>query len=309
MRPMPRRTAAPSFLLVTTLFATAWDIHPTPGTAQIANGNAAKLPLHEMRSSSLDLEVTGALAGLPAGAKRYLRREELATLPVVDLTVTDDPNFRRPVKVKGIELDLLARALAAEAETSVIVALCTDQYRSYYPQAYRDIHKPVLAMEIDGKGPSAWPQNPEVSGLSMGPYLVTQANFAPAFKILAHEDEAQIPWGVTQLEFRNQKSAFADIAPQGPTATDPGVQAGYRISQQNCLRCHGPESDEPLKGKLTWAGVAIFAAQAPKNFAAYVRNPQAVVKDARMPPNPSYDDATIDALTAYFRTFAVAEKR
>lgn len=309
MKPMPRRTAAPFVLLVTALFATAWNTPPASETSQIPNDNAVKLTLRETRSSPWDLEVTGALEGLSVGAKRYLRREDLATLPQVNLSVTDDPNFRRTVRVKGIELDLLARALAAEAQKSVIVALCTDQYRSYYPPAYRDIHKPVLAMEIDGKGPSAWPQNPEVSGLSMGPYLITQANFAPAFKILAHEDEAQIPWGVIRLEFRNQETAFAAIAPHGVTATQPSVQAGYRISQQNCLRCHGPETDEPLKGKLTWAGVAIFAAQAPKNFAAYVQDPKAVAKDAHMPANPTYDGATLDALIAYFRTFATSEKQ
>lgn len=309
MTPMPRRMIASIFLLISILFSAAWSTRSVPKTTRIANESVPKLTLRETRFSPLDLEVTGALAGLPVGAKRYLRREDVATLPEVNLTVTDDPNFRRTVKVKGIELDLLARALAAEAERSVIVALCTDQYRSYYPEAYREIHKPVLAMEIDGQGPSDWPQNPEVAGLSMGPYLITQANFAPAFKVLAHEDEAQIPWGVIRLEFRNQETAFAAIAPRGPTAGDPAVQAGYRISQQNCLRCHGPESDEPLKGKLTWAGVAIFAAQAPKNFAAYVRNPKAVAKDAHMPPNPTYDDATLDALTAYFRTLAAAEKR
>ena len=306
---MPRRTAAPFFLLVTALFATVWDTYPVSETSQFDNENAAKLTWRETRSSPLDLEVTGALNGLPPGAKRYLRRQDLARLPEVNPTVTDDPNFRRTVKVKGIELDFLARALAAEAEKSVVVAICTDSYRSYYPQPYREMHKPVLALEIDGQGPAAWPKNPEVAGLSMGPYLITQSNFTPAFRILAHEDEAQIPWGVARLEFRDQETAFAAIAPRGPTATDPNVQAGFRISQQNCLRCHGPESDEPLKGKLTWAGIAFFAAQAPKNFAAYVRNPKAVAKDAQMPPNPSYDVATIDALTAYFRTFAATEKR
>jgi mono/diheme cytochrome c family protein len=308
MKPMPRRMTASLFLLISLLFSAAWSSRPFPDAAQIANENAPKLTLHETRSSPLDLEVTGALHSLPPGATRYLRREDLAAAPQVNLTVTDDPNFHRPVKVKGIELGFLARALAAEGQKSVVVAICTDWYRSYYPETYREIHRPVLALEIDGQGPSAWPKNPEVSGLSMGPYLITQSNFTPAFKILAHDDEAQIPWGVTRLEFRNQETAFAAIAPRGTTATDPNVQAGYRISQQNCLRCHGPESDEPLKGKLTWAGIAVFAAQAPKNFAAYVRNPKAVAKDAQMAPNPGYDDATLNALTAYFRTFAAPEK-
>jgi cytochrome c1 len=34
-----------------------------------------------------------------------------------------------------------------------------------------------------------------------------------------------------------------------------------------------------------------------------VRNPQSKNPHAQMPGNPRYDDATLQALTAYFRTF------
>ena len=306
MNSMPRRMTASFFVLISIPLPAVGAAQTGAAASLNTSENAAKLTLREIRSSPLDLEVTGALAGLPVGTTRFVRRDDLSQLPQVSLTVTDDPNFRRTVNVRGVELELLARALASSAEKSVIVALCVDRYRSYYPQSYREIHKPVLVLEIDNQPPSAWPQNPEVSGLSMGPYLVTQSNFAPAFTVLGHADEAQIPWGVVQLEFRNPETAFASIAPHGPGAENPAVQAGYRISQQNCLRCHGPESEEPLKGKLTWAGISSFAAQAPKNFAAYVRNPKALSQDAKMPPNPSYDAATLDALIAYFKTFVAS---
>jgi hypothetical protein len=39
------------------------------------------------------------------------------------------------------------------------------------------------------------------------------------------------------------------------------------------------------------------------HFAKYVRFPQAENPNAKMHPNPSYDDATLQALTAYFRSF------
>jgi cytochrome c1 len=39
-------------------------------------------------------------------------------------------------------------------------------------------------------------------------------------------------------------------------------------------------------------------------FRALIRNPAAVTPGAKMPGQPGYDDATLDALTAYFRTFA-----
>jgi cytochrome c1 len=46
----------------------------------------------------------------------------------------------------------------------------------------------------------------------------------------------------------------------------------------------------------------------PDNFFAYVRNPQARNPHAQMPGNPAYDNATIQALLAYFRTFSPQEK-
>jgi hypothetical protein len=54
--------------------------------------------------------------------------------------------------------------------------------------------------------------------------------------------------------------------------------------------------------------LSAWAAAAPEYFAAYVRNPQAKNPRAQMPGNLGYDDATIHALTAYFRTFSPEEK-
>src|ERR1700736_6251450 len=61
--------------------------------------NASKLMLHETRSSPLDLEVGGDLAGVPSGTIRYLRREELLALSQASYTVTDDSNFSGPTQV------------------------------------------------------------------------------------------------------------------------------------------------------------------------------------------------------------------
>ena len=264
---------------------------------------------HQERASPLDLEVSGALTGFPPGTKRYLRREELLALPQVSFAVSDDPNFAVPVQVRGVELKLLAGRLAADGESALVVAICDDWYRAHYSPAYISAHGPVLALEINEQPPSGWPKSKDGSGLSMGPYLITHPHFTPSLKVLAQQEEAQNPWGVVRLEFRNETTALSAIAPRGAAATDPAVQAGYQIARQNCWRCHGPEDEEPLKGKLTWAGIALFASQAPKNFAAYVRNPQAQARDAQMPGNPGYDDATLQALVSYFKTFAAPVKR
>jgi mono/diheme cytochrome c family protein len=259
--------------------------------------------LRETRSSALDLEVGGELAGLPAGVVRYLTREDLKAMPQVSYRVTDDAHFDGAVQIRGVELGVLARALGAGGEKALIVAVCGDLYRAHYPRAYVEAHRPVLVLEINGKGPAGWPERKGSTGLGLGPYLISHRQFTPCFKILGNEEEAQIPWGVVRLEFRNEETVFAGITARGANASDSAVQAGYQIARQNCLRCHGPASYGRLKGLLNWAGIAFFVDASPKDFAAYVRNPKTVVKTAEMPGNPGYDDATVEALLAYFRTF------
>jgi len=271
------------------------------GTGEASANSETKL--RGRRSSALDLEVGGELAGLPAGAVRYLRREDLKAMPQVSYRVTDDANFDGAVQISGVELEVLAQKLGAGGEKAVIVAVCGDLYRAHYTRAYVETHRPVLVLEINGKAPAGWPKRRGSTGLGLGPYLISHRQFTPSFKILGNEEEVQIPWGVVRLEFRNEETVFAGITPRGASADEPKVQAGYQIARQNCLRCHGPASYGRLKGQLNWAGIAFFVDASPKDFAAYVRNPKSVVKTAEMPGNPGYDDATVGALIAYFRTF------
>jgi hypothetical protein len=56
----------------------------------------------------------------------------------------------------------------------------------------------------------------------------------------------------------------------------------------------------------SWLKLAEDANADGKRFMETVRNPASVRADAKMPAHADYDDATLDALTAYFKTFAVA---
>ncbi|MFZ3330202.1 MAG: c-type cytochrome [Candidatus Acidiferrales bacterium] len=274
-----------------------------------ASGNAGDhLALHTARRSPFDLEIAGDLAGQPAGAVRYVTRDELLTLPQVNFTVTDDPNFTAPTAVSGVLLDELAKRLSAHPGADIIVAICDDLYRGDYPRDYVAAHHPVLVLTINGKYPDAWPKNSEGHGVYIGPYLITHREFKPRFKILAHSDEAQIPWGVVRLEFVNERTAFDAIAPCGPQAHDASVQDGYRIAQQNCLRCHNRGDVGGQKAGRPWLLLAAWATARPEYFAAYVRNPQSQNPQTEMPGNPGYDDATMQALISYFRTFLVEQK-
>jgi len=260
------------------------------------------------RRSSTDLEIAGDLAGLPEGSVRYLARQDLLTLPQVTFQVKGDPNFVTPTQVSGVLLENLARDLAGSPTSDVAIAICADDYRSHYPTTYLTEHHPVLVLTVNGQSPEHWPKDVEGHGLDMGPYLISHQEFQPAFKILSHEDEAQIPWGVTRLEFRNEKQAVEAIAPPSNARSDAAVQNGFRIAQQNCLRCHNMKNVGGQKAHRPWQVLSAWAATSPDYFAAYVRNPKSKNPRAEMYANPHYDDATLNALIAYFRTFSSQEK-
>jgi hypothetical protein len=93
------------------------------------------LSLNATRKLPSDLEVGGDLAGLPAGATRYVRLDSLLVLPLATYTVTDDPNFSGPTKISGIALEDLAPLLGAEPSADLVAAICDDKYRAAYPRA------------------------------------------------------------------------------------------------------------------------------------------------------------------------------
>jgi mono/diheme cytochrome c family protein len=266
-----------------------------------AQAPPASLALPATRASPLDLEIGGELTGLPPGTTRYIPREDLLALPQQTYTVTDDANFKGATEISGVSLEELTRHLGATPQSDMVVAICDDQYRTNYPRAYVAAHHPLLVLNINGKPPSGWPKDSEGHGLDMGPFLISHPKFTPSFKILSHEDEPQIPWGVVRLEFRDEKAVFGAIAPRGLHAVDPAVQAGYRIALQNCFRCHNMGHEGGTKAGRSWLVLAAYAASSPDYFAAYVRNPRSQNPQAQMPAMTGYDDRTIAALAAYFR--------
>jgi mono/diheme cytochrome c family protein len=258
---------------------------------------------HIQRLSATDLAVGGDLAGLRAGSTRYLSREDLLTLPQVAYTVTDDQNFAGPTEITGVLLEELNRALASDAAVDLVIAICDDRYHAHYPRAYLAEHHPILVLKVNGQLPERWPTDAEGHGQSMGPYMISHSKFTPAFRILAHQDEPQIPWGVVGLEFRDEKKFLGAIAPPRD-ASGSDVQAGYGIAQQNCLRCHNMGNAGGQKARHPWLVLSAWATTSPQHFAAYIRNPKSENPHAEMPANPNYDDATLQALIAYFRTFS-----
>jgi hypothetical protein len=272
-------------------------------------GAARRLALHTTRRSALDLEIGGDLAGLPGGSVRYVTRKDLLALPQVSYAVTNDPNFTPPTQVSGVPLEELRRAAGAGPGADMIVAICRDQYRANHPPSYIAAHQPLLVLKVNGQPPAGWPEDSETHSNDMGPYLISHPKFEPSFNTLAHVEEAEIPWGVVRLDFRDENEVFAAIAPHGPHASDPSVRAGYEIAQQNFFRCHNSAGEGGQKAGVPWKVLATFATASPEGFARYLRDPRQSDARAQIPANPGYDGETLDALVAYFQNFASAERQ
>lgn len=262
----------------------------------------AQLVMSDSRSSAGDLEIGGELAGLPAGTTRYVRYEDLLALPQESYTVSGDANFKGTIAISGVALTTLAKLVGERDRSDLIVAICDDKYRSNYPSDYLAAHHPIVVLKINGQTRERWPKS--IYGTDMGPYLISHPPFHPSFKVLSHEDEAQIPYGVVRIEFRSEAAVLGVIKPRGRYAEDSEVWKGYRIASQDCYRCHSMQGEGGEKAQRSWLILGAWAATDAKSFEQYIRNPKAVMACSNMPGQAGYDDATLAALTAYFATFA-----
>jgi mono/diheme cytochrome c family protein len=267
----------------------------------------AQAPLHMERASAGDLEIGGSLKGAPAGATRYVRYEDLLRMPQETYTVSDDPNLPPKTVIGGVALETLVRLLGQAPERTLIVAICSDGYRTNYPRDYVVAHHPLLVLRVNGKlrigeGGENWPRS-EYGG-PLGPYLISHPFFHPAFQVLSHADEAQIPFSVTRLELRPEAVVFGAIQPPGEWAAGSPVSQGFMIARQDCFRCHNMGAEGGVMAGKDWLQLAAMARGDESRFRNLIRDPARVTPGAKMPGQPGYDDATLDALTAYFRTFA-----
>ena len=81
-----------------------------------------------------------------------------------------------------------------------------------------------------------------------------------------------------------------------------------QIFQLRQYVCHFMNGVGGTKSGRDWRSLGTWASEQPKFFERYVRDPQAVEPHAHMEGNPTYDAATLNALTAYFRTFSEEHK-
>ncbi|MFT4111717.1 hypothetical protein [Silvibacterium sp.] len=262
----------------------------------------SRLELRQAANSPADLKVDGVLPAVPPGAVRFVRRSDLEQLPMVSYHVTDDANFPKPVDIRGVPLDTLLHALGISGGGIIVAAVCDDAYEAHYSDTYRAAHHPILVTQVNGREIHGGGRSSDDG--AYGPYLVSHASFHPSYRVLGHDEEAQIPNGVVELRILREKDVLAAIAPRGHEAPGSEIEQGYRLASQYCFRCHNAGEYGGHKANVPWSQIANEAARDPKSFIRWVKNPQAVDATAEMPASTDYSDAMLHAVTAYFQTFA-----
>ena len=249
--------------------------------------------IHSVRTSGQDLEIGGDVPGMQRG---FIRYKDLLTLPQSRILAKNDVNFKDGTRLSGVYLDTLMQKVGLSPGKDLVSAMCADHYEAHYTIEYRHTHRPLLVLKIDDKLPHEWSPG-------LAPYLISHESFIPSYRVLSHVDEAQVPYGVVRLEFHAQRKALATIAPHGSFPTNAPQMFGYKIAQQNCLRCHNQGTLGGLKGHSSWSVLAQLAVKDPRYFAAYIASPLSENPAAKMPAYSKYDEKTRQALTAYFQTF------
>jgi hypothetical protein len=258
------------------------------------------------RTDKTDLAINWPAVGSTPAVHGFVSYKALLAMPQVSATVISDENFEAmkvaSAHITGVRLSDLTRILHVPPADDMLMARCLDGYVGQYPADYVAAHQPILVLTVDGKTAADWGKS--TGNIDTGPYMVSYADFLPAWHLLKHEDKPQVPINVLELEYRSQQEVFGPITPPAHFAPDSPELAGFAIAKQNCLRCHNAGPYGGIKAGWSWETLTLVAKTDPTTFKNYVRDPKSVNAQARMPGNPQYDAETLAALAAYFQSLA-----
>ena len=171
--------------------------------------------LHARREAVSDLEVTGLLKGLPAGRSRFVSQAYIEGLPHVAVTMKHNADFPdappQGIPVRGIYLDVLAKALGVSRDRLAIEAICDDGYAATYPPEYMRHHRPIFVTTMEDLSLHDWAI--KHNAYDAAPYLIGFEDFKPAFQVLSHEDRPAEPSGILKLGFFPETRMYEGIIP------------------------------------------------------------------------------------------------
>jgi len=267
------------------------------------NANATSLQSSSSPQDPLDLElITLDPQGNPTNAV-YYSYDQLLTLPTVTVKTDRDANTNAPANYTGVYISDLFEAFGAGPSLDVIGANCSDGRKQYYDRDYVAKHRPILLLKFDGKPPADWPNSEHGSWL--GPYCVVHETFSPTETIYGYIEEPRSAPAVASLELTSFTQSLGRFAAKG-SANDPEVVKGQKIAVGSCISCHklGKAGGHIASN---WAVLAATAMTSKDTFRKRVIDPRSFNPVSLMPPHPTFDEQTFNALEAYFKATMLIE--
>jgi mono/diheme cytochrome c family protein len=199
---------------------------------------------------------------------------------------------------------IFSRHSALTASTDVIGANCSDGRKQYYDSDYVARHRPILLLKFDGKPPADWP-NVE-HGSWLGPYCVVHESFSPAETVYGYGEEPRSASAVASLELTGFNRSLGRFTPK-ESGNDPEVVKGQKIAVGSCISCHRLGNAGGHRTDSSWRMLAERAVTSKDYFRKYVTDPHSMNPTSGMPPHPTFDDNTFNALEAYFKAILPSE--
>ena len=268
------------------------------------NSNAAPLQPSETRQKWEDLEViTLDAQGNPAKTV-YYSHDQLLTLPTVTVKTERDPNTNTPATYTGVYIGDLFEAFGADASFDVIGTNSLDHYKQYYDRDYIAKHRPILLLKFDDNLPDDWP--PGQDGTALGPYRVVHESFTPVEKIYGYVEKPRSLHAVVSLELTSYSQSLGRFTPK-KGGNDPEVVKGQKIAVGSCISCHNLGNAGGQLAHMDWDRLAWSAVGSQDRLRKYVTDPRSFNPISAMPPQPTFDDKTFNALEAYFKAMMPRE--
>jgi mono/diheme cytochrome c family protein len=215
-----------------------------------------------------------------------------------------DPNTNTPATYTGVYISDLFEAIGADKSFEVIGANCSDARKQYYDRDYVAKHRPILLLKFDGKPPADWPNSDH--GSWFGPYCVVHESSSPTETIYGYVEEPRNAPAVTSLELTSFTQSLGRFTPKG-RKNDPEVVKGQKIAVGSCISCHKLGKAGGHRTDASWEVLAVQALTSKDNFRKFVTDLHSINPMSQMPPHPTFDDDTFNALEAYLKAMMVTE--
>ena len=141
----------------------------------------------------------------------------------------------------------------------------------------------------------------------LGPYCVVHESFSPIETVYGYVEQPRIAPGVVALELTRFAQSLGPFTPK-ESGNDPEVVKGQKIAVGSCISCHGVGNAGGQDGP-PWTVLADRAVNSKDTFRQKVKEPRSLNPSSHMPPHPTFDNNTFNALEAYFKAIKAEEIR